>query len=149
MLLFKASVAAMSVLMGGDELTQQPAAESLIAFSDVISQVDYFPYQLKLVVHAPYGACGHGVECNFRNAYLVVIGDGEVPDYRVFDVGVAQHWEFVRWHDQPSAYFDDERDAFSVTLRRVLAPGERTDYVTATFSLYSESVDLVVEQTPE
>lgn len=135
-------------MLGGQQ-AEPPSVESVLTFAEVEAQVDYFPYHLKLVVHAPYGACGHGVECNFRRAYLVVTGDGELPEYRVFDIGAAQRWDLVEWHDPPSIFHDDERDVFRVTMRRVLAPDDQVDYVTASISLYSDHADLTVESGPE
>jgi hypothetical protein len=95
----------------------------MAAFARVIAEDPLggqFPYNVRAVVYSNPNDCLESVECENSRLFLAVIGDGELPDYKVYDAGNAGSWEFVGWAEKPSQFFDDERDSFVIELIKVV-----------------------------
>lgn len=95
------------------------SASDMAAFARVIAEDPLggqFPYNVRAVVYANPNDCFESPECENVRLFLAVIGDGELPDYKVYDAGNAGNWEFIRWAKKPSQFFDDERNSFVIEL---------------------------------
>lgn len=98
---------------------QSISAYDMAAFSRVIAENPLgrpFPYNVRAVVYSNPNDCFESVLCENSWLFLTIIGDGELPDYKVYEVGNAVNWEFVSWDYIPTQFFDDERDSFVVEL---------------------------------
>jgi hypothetical protein len=95
------------------------SASDMAAFARVLAEDPLggkFPYNVRVVVYSNPNECLESDECKNSKLFLAVIGDGELPDYKVYDAGNAVRWEFVRWAEKPSQFFDDKRDSFIIEL---------------------------------
>ena len=101
--------------------SKEITAERMAAFSYTLSEGPSdkgAPYKLKLVAFSDPSECYQPTSCQRVRLYIVIIGDGEAPEYKVYDGGDAVDWEFVSWHPSPTRYFDDSRDKFGFEIRK-------------------------------
>jgi hypothetical protein len=102
-------------------------ASDMAAFSRVIAENPAgwgFPYNVRAVVYANPNDCFESPKCATAKLFLAVIGDGELPDYTVYDAGNASNWTFVQWSEISAQLFDDERDSFVIELVKTLPCSE-------------------------
>lgn len=95
--------------------------EDFAAFSRVLAEDPlnrHGPVNVRLVVYAHPHECPESSVCENMNLLVAVIGDGEAPDYKVYDLGNAVNWKFVRWRETPTSFHDDDRDAFVFELEK-------------------------------
>jgi len=109
------------------------SAADMAAFSRVIADKPLkggFPYNVRAVVYANPNDCLESPVCENVKLFLAVIGDGELPNYKVYDAGNASNWNFVSWVEAPTRFFDDERDSFVIELIKTV-PCEGSECDTA------------------
>jgi len=102
------------------------SAADMAAFSRVIADNPLkgrFPYNVRAVVYANPNDCLESPACENAKLFFAVIGDGELPNYKVYDAGNASNWNFVSWAEVPTRFFDDERDSFVIELIKTVPCG--------------------------
>ncbi|MEX0644892.1 MAG: hypothetical protein WD076_06260 [Parvularculaceae bacterium] len=114
----------MNAFAAGEPVRPPPSdpisIQEFVAFSQTIADAKAFPYNVRAIVFDNPNRCFESPKCARAKLFLAITGDGELPDYRVFDAGDAANWAFMAWPHTPTEFFDDERDFFILELRKTI-----------------------------